>query len=187
LKQNNVRRFVALVLLVLILASGGATAAVRGVRPQDSTAVVPQVTVQPEASGLTALVGPGIVPGPNAVMNLTSDELHLLAHIISGEARGESFEGQVAVGAVVLNRVRDRELGTTVAEVIYRPGQFEPVRNGQINIDPSESCVKAALAAAAGWDPTDGALYFWQPEQTWSEFLWSRPFKAQIGCHRFTG
>jgi N-acetylmuramoyl-L-alanine amidase len=113
--------------------------------------------------------------------------MDLLAHIINGESRGEPFLGQVAVGAVVLNRVRaGGEYGSTVAEVIYRPGQFEPVRNGQINLTPTESCLLAARAAAQGQDPTGGALYFWHPDKTFSTYLWSRPFKIEIGCHRFT-
>ena len=185
--RDSFRRFVALVLLVVILSGTGMVAAAQVLEPATTGGENTASSVaQPDATADSDI--PRVAPlGPNAGLKLTPQEMDLLAHIINGESRGEPFLGQVAVGAVVLNRVRaGGEYGSTVAEVIYRPGQFEPVRNGQINLSPTESCLLAARVAAQGQDPTGGALYFWQPDKTFSAYLWSRPLKIEIGCHRFT-
>lgn len=114
-------------------------------------------------------------------------EEQLLARAINGEARGEPYEGQVAVGAVILNRTRDSRFPKTVAGVIYQPGAFTAVDDGQINvaIDPSSSVVKAARDAMNGWDPTYGCLYYWNPATATSSWIWSRQVKARIGKHYF--
>jgi N-acetylmuramoyl-L-alanine amidase len=116
----------------------------------------------------------------------TSDE-QLIARAINGEARGEPYEGQVAVGAVILNRTRDPRFPKTVAGVIYQPGAFTAVSDGQINvpIDPNSTVVKAARDALNGWDPTNGCLYYWNPETATSKWIWSRQIVVKIGKHYF--
>lgn len=115
-----------------------------------------------------------------------SDE-QLLARAINGEARGEPYEGQVAVGAVILNRVKDPNFPNTIAGVIYQPGAFTAVSDGQINepIDPDSSVVKAARDALNGWDPTGGCIYYWNPATATSSWIWSRKIVAKIGKHNF--
>ena len=114
-------------------------------------------------------------------------DIQLLARAINGEARGEPYEGQVAVGAVILNRVESPNFPNTIAGVIYQPGAFTAVSDGQINVPISEdsSVVKAARDAMNGWDPTDGALYYFNPNTATSDWIWSRPLIKTIGKHRF--
>ena len=118
-------------------------------------------------------------------VQLTHEELELMTRVISAEARGESFEGQVAVGAVILNRVEHRDFPDSVTEVCTQPGAFCGVSDGQINIEPSESCRRAALAALSGEDPTGGALYFYNPKTAASDWIRSRPVVVIIGAHWF--
>jgi N-acetylmuramoyl-L-alanine amidase len=121
-----------------------------------------------------------------AAANRVSDE-QLLARAINGEARGESYEGQVAVGAVILNRTRDSKFPKTVAGVIYQPGAFTAVSDGQINvpIDTKSTVVKAARDALNGWDPSNGCLYYWNPATATSKWIWSRKILKKIGKHNF--
>lgn len=116
----------------------------------------------------------------------TSD-VQLLARAINGEARGEPYEGQVAVGAVILNRVRDSRFPNTIAGVIYQPGAFTAVSDGQINvpIDENSTVVKAARDALNGWDPTEGAVYYFNPDTATNKWIWPRPVIKTIGKHRF--
>jgi N-acetylmuramoyl-L-alanine amidase len=116
----------------------------------------------------------------------TSD-VQLLARAINGEARGEPYEGQVAVGAVILNRVNDSRFPNTIAGVIYQSGAFTAVSDGQINvpIDEGATVVKAARDALNGWDPTDGAVYYFNPNTATNKWIWSRPLIKTIGKHRF--
>lgn len=116
---------------------------------------------------------------------LSAEELELLAKIVYGEARGESYEGQVAVAAVVLNRVKDPNFPNTIKGVIYQPGAFTAVTDGQFYLTPNETAYKAAKDAAAGWDPTGGALYYWNPATTTNKWIWSKPITTQIGSHVF--
>jgi N-acetylmuramoyl-L-alanine amidase len=109
----------------------------------------------------------------------------LLAHIIHGEARGEPYTGQVAVGAVVLNRVRDSRFPQTVAGVVYQNGAFDAVKDGQINLPPSNDSQRAARDALNGWDPTNGCIYYWNPVTATSKWIWSRPIVITIGKHVF--
>lgn len=111
----------------------------------------------------------------------------LLARAINGEARGEPYEGQVAVGAVIMNRTRDAKFPKTIAGVIYQPGAFTAVSDGQINvaIDPKSTVVKAARDALNGWDPTNGCLYYWNPATATSKWIWSRKIVKKIGKHNF--
>jgi len=116
----------------------------------------------------------------------TSDE-QLLARAINGEARGEPYEGQVAVGAVILNRTKDPRFPKTIAGVIYQPGAFTAVSDGQINvpIDEKSTVVKAARDALNGWDPTGGCVYYWNPATATSKWIWSRQIVKKIGKHYF--
>ncbi len=121
-----------------------------------------------------------------APANQTS-EVQLLARAINGEARGEPYEGQVAVGAVILNRVKSSSFPNSVAGVIYQPGAFTAVSDGQINvsIDSKSTVVKAAQDALNGWDPTYGCLYYWNPATATSKWIWSRKIIVKIGKHNF--
>lgn len=118
--------------------------------------------------------------------NQTSD-LQLLARAINGEARGESYEGQVAVGAVILNRVKDPNFPNTIAGVIYQSGAFTAVSDGQINhpIDENSTIFKAAQDAMNGWDPTNGCVYYFNPDTATNGWIWSKTIVKTIGKHNF--
>lgn len=114
-------------------------------------------------------------------------DIQLLARAINGEARGESYEGQVAVGAVILNRVEHPNFPNTIAGVIYESGAFTAVSDGQINVPIAEDSTvyKAAEDAMNGWDPTNGAIYYFNPNTATNSWIWSRPLTITIGKHRF--
>jgi N-acetylmuramoyl-L-alanine amidase len=112
-------------------------------------------------------------------------DINLMAHAIYGEARGEPFIGQVAIAAVILNRVRNPRFPHTVSGVIYQPGAFTAVSDGQFNLTPNEEARKAAMDAINGWDPTHGALYYFNPATATSKWIWSRPQLLRIGKHIF--
>ena len=109
----------------------------------------------------------------------------LLSRIIYGEARGEPYNGQVAIGAVVMNRVRDSRFPNTIAGVIYQSGAFTAVSDGQINLSPDSTAKKAAQDALNGWDPTYSAIYYFNPNTATNKWIWSRPVTVVIGKHRF--
>ena len=117
----------------------------------------------------------------------SQSDIQLMARAINGEARGEPYEGQVAVGAVILNRVKDSKFPNTIAGVIYQSGAFTAVADGQINVPIKEGAtvVKAAQDALNGWDPTDGAIYYFNPATATNKWIWSRPLIKTIGKHRF--
>lgn len=115
----------------------------------------------------------------------TQANLNLLAHIINGEARGEPYNGMVAVGAVILNRVSNANFPSTIAGVIYQPGAFTAVDDGQINLEPTSEAYNAARDALNGWDPTGGAIYYFNPATATNKWIWSRPLTIVIGKHRF--
>ena len=114
-----------------------------------------------------------------------SNDLNLLSRIIYGEARGEPYTGQVAVGAVVLNRVKSSSFPNTISGVIYQSGAFDAVKDGQINLTPNSTAKKAAQDALNGWDPTYGAIYYFNPSTATNKWIWSRPMTVTIGKHRF--
>ena len=114
-----------------------------------------------------------------------SSDLNLLARIIYGEARGEPYTGQVAVGAVVLNRVKSSSFPNTISGVIYQSGAFDAVSDGQINLTPNSTAKKAAQDALNGWDPSYGAVYYFNPATATNKWIWSRPMTVTIGNHRF--
>ena len=113
-------------------------------------------------------------------------DINLLARCVSAEARGEPYVGQVAVAAVILNRIDDPAFPNTVADIIYQPLAFSSVADGQINMAPTSSALKAAQEAASGVDPTGGAIFFFNPAKTKNKYIWSRPQIMQIGNHIFT-
>ena len=116
-----------------------------------------------------------------------NSDIQLMARAINGEARGEPYEGQVAVGAVILNRVKDARFPNTIAGVIYQAGAFTAVSDGQINkpIPENSSVFKAAQDATNGWDPTSGSVYYFNPATATNKWIWSRPLIKTIGKHRF--
>lgn len=122
-----------------------------------------------------------------AASTSSTSDLQLMARAINGEARGEPYEGQVAVGAVILNRVKNSNFPNTIAGVIYQPGAFTAVADGQINepIAEKSTVYKAAKDAMNGWDPTGGAIYYFNPNTATNKWIWSRPLIKTIGKHRF--
>ena len=117
----------------------------------------------------------------------SSGDLQMMARAVNGEARGEPYEGQVAVAAVILNRVKSASFPNSISGVIYQPGAFTAVSDGQINgaIAENSTVYKACQDAMNGWDPTGGALYYFNPDTATSSWIWSRPLIKQIGKHRF--
>lgn len=115
----------------------------------------------------------------------TESNVYLLARIISAEARGEPYEGQVAVGAVVLNRIEHPSFPDSLSGVIYQKGAFTAVTDGQFNQPISDSAYNAARDALNGWDPSGGAIYYYNPAKTNDKFIHSRPIIKTIGDHRF--
>lgn len=122
-----------------------------------------------------------------ATSQSNTSDLQLLARAINGEARGESYEGQVAVGAVILNRVKHADFPNTIAGVIYEPGAFTAVSDGQINhpIDENSTVYKAAQDALNGWDPTNGCVYYFNPNTATNKWIWSKTIVKTIGKHNF--
>ncbi len=114
-----------------------------------------------------------------------SSNVNLLAKLIYGEARGEPYTGQVAVGAVVMNRVRSSSFPNTISGVIYQSGAFDAVKDGQINLSADSTAKKAAQDAINGWDPSYGAIYYFNPSTATNKWIWSRPMTITIGRHRF--
>ena len=115
----------------------------------------------------------------------SNSDLNLLARLVYGEARGEEYIGQVAVAAVVLNRVKSSKFPNTVAGVIYQKGAFDVVSDGQINLSPNQTAKNAARDALNGWDPSNGALYYFNPNTATSSWIWSRKITLKIGSHYF--
>ena len=113
------------------------------------------------------------------------DDVQQLARIIHAEARGEPYEGQVAVGAVMLNRVRDPAFPNSLSGVIYQPLAFESVADGQYMLSPDQASIRAARDALNGWDPTYGSLYFWNPGKPVNPWVWTRDTVRTIGNHIF--
>ncbi|MFZ5596560.1 MAG: cell wall hydrolase [Bacillota bacterium] len=117
--------------------------------------------------------------------NVSNNDIYLMARVIEGEAANESFEGKVAVGAVIMNRVESGKFPGNVPQVIYQPNAFEAVSNGQYMRPLSQDSIKAAELAAKGDDPTNGCLYYWNPVTAQSKWVWQRPIIMQIGRHVF--
>lgn len=144
-----------------------------------------------KAYGLTVdgIAGPktlsalGISTGSTGYSN---SDVYLLAKCIYAEARGEPYTGKVAVGAVVLNRVKSSKFPNTISGVIYQPWAFTCVNDGQINLEPNDECLRAARDAMNGWDPTYGCLYYYNPSTATSKWIWSTKTVVKIGKHVFS-
>ncbi len=137
------------------------------------------------------LVVDGIVgPKTAAKLNISlssqnSGDLYLLAKCVYAEARGESYVGQVAVAAVILNRVKSASFPNTISGVIYQPWAFTAVHDGQINLEPNQTAINAARDAMNGWDPTYGCLFYYNPAIATSKWIYSRQVVVTIGKHVF--
>ncbi len=133
-------------------------------------------TINKQVNGGTSSRGGGL---------LSNQDINNLARLVYGEARGESFTGQVAVAAVALNRLFSQDFGNTVSEVIFQPGAFTAVSDGQFYLTPDSSAYEAVRSALNGWDPTGNAIYYWNPKTATSKWIWSRSIITQIGNHVF--
>lgn len=121
----------------------------------------------------------------NGKVKLSERDMELLARLVYAEGRGEPYEGQVAIAAVVLNRVASPQFPDSVREVIFAPHAFSPVQNGTLTHKSNESTRRAVQDAVNGADPSRGALYFFNPDTATSDWIWSRPQTVQIGNHKF--
>lgn len=135
-----------------------------------------------EALGVSVSTAPAYQPSRGVS---GSDNVYLLARLVSGEAESEPYLGKVAVAAVILNRVASDKFPNTMAGVIYQPNAFESITNGIANAPPSDESVRAAQDAINGWDPSQGCLFFWNPSKPVSSWIWSRSIVTQIGAHVF--
>lgn len=147
-----------------------------------------------EKNGLKAdgAVGPstaaalGItLTGTVSASTYQESEVRILARLVSGEARGEPYVGQVAVAAVVLNRVKSPAFPNTISGVIFQTGAFDAVWDGQFDMEPTENSVRAARDALNGWDPTGGCLYYYNPSTATNSWIWTRQVQLTIGKHAF--
>lgn len=135
-------------------------------------------------AGKRTLSAMGISSGASSSGN-SSNDLNLLSKAVYSEARGEPYTGQVAVAAVVLNRVSSSSFPNTIAGVVYQAGAFDAVSDGQINLTPDSTARKAAQDAMNGWDPTYGCIYYFNPSTATSKWIWSRKQVVTIGKHIF--
>lgn len=132
-----------------------------------------------------SLSGSTASSGTTTADKVSNSDLYLLSCCIYGEARGESYTGKVAVGAVILNRVASSSFPNTISGVIYQNGAFTCVSDGQINLGTNDECTRAAQDALNGWDPSGGALYYFNPATATSKWIWSRKQIVTIGRHIF--
>ncbi|KML34076.1 spore cortex-lytic enzyme [Rossellomorea marisflavi] len=121
----------------------------------------------------------------NAPSGYSQNDIQLMANAVYGEARGEPYEGQVAVAAVILNRIDSPSFPNTAAGVIFEPGAFTAVADGQIWLTPNERAKEAVMDAINGWDPSSSALYYFNPDTATSKWIWTRPQIKKIGKHIF--
>jgi len=140
-------------------------------------------------AGTETLSALGLPSGTNSTgtggASVNESNVYLLARAINGEARGEPYTGQVAVGAVIMNRVQHASFPNTIAGVIYQPGAFTAVSDGQIHADMTDSCIRAARDALNGWDPVGGAIYYYNPRTATNQWIRTRPVVMTIGKHVF--
>lgn len=133
-----------------------------------------------------AALGMSISGSSNSTSSsVSSSNLYLLSCCVYGEARGESYTGKVAIAAVVLNRVKSSNFPNTISGVIYQPGAFTAVSDGQINLGTNDECTRAAQDALNGWDPTYGCVYYYNPKIATNQWIRTRPIVVTIGNHVF--
>lgn len=157
------------------------------------TATKKAVTSFQKNCGITAdgIAGPktlkflGLSSSTSSSGKYSNSDVYLLSKLIAAEARGESYTGQVAVGAVVLNRVAHPSFPDTVAGVIYQKGAFSCVNDSNWSVSGNSTSLKAARDCINGWDPSGGAIYYFNPNKTSNSFMWSRPVIKVIGNHKF--
>lgn len=138
-----------------------------------------------KAMGISLSGSSSASSGTTTANKVSNSDLYLLSCCVYGEARGESYTGKVAVAAVILNRVASSAFPNTVSGVIYQKGAFTCVSDGQINLGTNDECTRAAQDALNGWDPSGGALYYFNPATATSKWIWSRPQIITIGKHIF--
>ena len=136
-------------------------------------------------SATAAALGISLTGGTLSAGLYQESELTLLARLVNGEARGEPYIGQVAVAAVVLNRVRHAAFPNTISGVIFQTGAFDAVWDGQFDLEPTASCVRAARDAMNGWDPTGGCIYYYNPTTATNAWIRTRQVQLSIGKHAF--
>lgn len=146
-----------------------------------SSASASTSTATPKAATTAAPVS----AGPNVVSGISSNDVNIMAHVVYGEARGEPMAGQIAIAAVILNRLRDPKFPHTVAGIVYQDGAFDATMNGQANLQPNSSALTAVEDALHGMDPSQGAIYYYNPATATSSWIWSRPIITRIGHHVF--
>ena len=163
--------------------------AIDGIFGSETTAAVKEFQ-RKNSLAVDGIVGPRTLealgmPTGGSTSSAQQGSVDLLARVISAEARGEPYSGQVAVGAVILNRVEHPSFPNTIAGVVYQPGAFTCMVDGQFNEPVAESAVRAAQEALNGADPSGGAIYYFNPATATSSWIWSRPLITVIGKHRF--
>ena len=163
--------------------------AIDGIFGSETTAAVKEFQ-RKNSLAVDGIVGPRTLealgmPTGGSTSSAQQGSVDLLARVISAEARGEPYSGQVAVGAVILNRVEHPSFPNTIAGVVYQPGAFTCMVDGQFNEPVAESAVRAAQEALNGADPSGGAIYYFNPSTATSAWIWSRPLIKVIGNHRF--
>ncbi|GMA60819.1 spore cortex-lytic enzyme [Alicyclobacillus fastidiosus] len=157
-----------------------------GTSGSSSSSSSPAASAGGSAGSSSAAATAGSTNFPSSVRGLDQSDLNLMAHVVYGEARGEPFEGQVAIAAVILNRTHSSKFPHSIPGIVYSPGAFSCVDDGQVNLPPDASAKKAVMEAVDGWDPTHGALFYFNPAKTSNAFMWSRPEIITIGHHIFT-
>lgn len=199
--HRNLLRSIAFGALLVMVASLPAAAATYTVRPGDTLWLIAQrhgttvSKIQQASNYWTSWIYPGqtlVIPDGTgsgngaATRGLSRGDHDLLARLVEAEAQGEPYAGMVGVAAVVFNRVKDSRFPSTVSGTVYQKGAFESVSNGLIwRRQPSSTAYKAVSDAANGWDPTYGALFFWNPSVPVNPWMWSRSITTQIGNHLF--
>ena len=163
--------------------------AIDGIFGSETTAAVKEFQ-RKNGLAVDGIVGPRTLealgmPTGGSTSSAQQGSVDLLARVISAEARGEPYSGQVAVGAVILNRVEHPSFPNTIAGVVYQPGAFTCMVDGQFDQPVADSAYKAARDALNGADPSGGAIYYFNPATATSSWIWSRPLILQIGNHRF--
>lgn len=136
-------------------------------------------------SATAAALGITLTGGAVSASVYQESEVRILARLVSGEARGEPYIGQVAVAAVVLNRVKSPAFPNTISGVVFQRGAFDAVWDGQFDMEPTENSVRAARDALNGWDPTGGCLYYYNPSTATNPWIWTREVVLSIGRHAF--
>lgn len=162
-------------------------AALKAVQLSKDLAQIDEVTIQAKGETTNRKGEPAAiyVTASRGTNQISQQDLDCLARIVHSEARGETYEGMVAVASVVLNRVDSKVFGKSIQDVIFQSGAFTAVSDGQYYLEPDETSYRAAKAALNGWDPTGGAIYYWNPAKATSKWVRSRSVTKTIGKHVF--